>query len=197
MMFRQRCSIEAGERQAGIVILSCVNDFALCATEGRIERTGDLMENSRQLIGRKGIGQVEKQDANVQLLWIHKLVKAKDQGVKVKAIPGPDNPADLGTKSFAKDKRGKCVKILHYQAGFVDEAVPETNNNGQASVINLGKQARCAYKNHCYARVQWNCVVDGQKLEGNLRELQMKTISESVMETGPIASVVSVVVIVT
>ena len=77
--------------------------------------------SSRQLISRKGLGKARHLDVN--LLWIQKLIKAKDKRLLVRAIPGPENPADLGTEALTCDKIRKYVKMLEYRGDYIDEEV--------------------------------------------------------------------------
>ena len=69
--------------------------------------------SSRQLISRKGLGKARHLDVN--LLWIQKLIKPKSQGLAVKVIPGPENPADSGTKALTRDKIRKYMKMFKYR----------------------------------------------------------------------------------
>ena len=52
----------------------------------------------------------------MNLLWIQHLCD-----LKVKAIKGVDNPADLGTKALSKDKIRKYMVMVSYQGEYLDE----------------------------------------------------------------------------
>ena len=78
---------------------------------------------SRQLIAKKGLSKAERLD--VDLLWIQ-----KTQGLAIKAIAGQDNPADLGTRSLARDKIRKYMTCLGYVGDYLDQVEEQAKVKG-------------------------------------------------------------------